>query len=364
MYGTTHRPHDRFRGVAGLLAITSVASSCVHPRPLTRREATIPVVENAPSTIAALQRDCRPVGEVVPFSDPATAKDDARRHAGENQAQVALKVMELDSAGIFNCQFWRCPASRGEKSGYLAWRRGTGTFDRGLKLVQDGREVNDGTFRGLSDLVAREPAALAYAHSAEASMQRAHTRSYVALGLLSVALAGAGAMLYGTVKGNTKLLLGGLGATVALTSAGWGLAASGANAANAATSDAMNAVDLYNGDQAAFQSSPPSRQASSYSPTQSQTGSRPIIGRQECAGGQTVLSVAQGMSQRPRLPSERDINTQRVPGNAQSSSLAHSWRSELVSLPSGWQERIPSHSRQTSPAAQSVSLAHWSSAWG
>jgi hypothetical protein len=248
MRKTTRRPRNRYRGVAGLLAMVSVASACIHPRPLTRREATIHVVENEPRTIAALQRDCRPLGEIVPFTNPATAGDDARRGAGERQAQVALKVMGLRGTEVFNCQFWRCPASRGEKPGYLTWRRGTSMFDRGLRLFQDGREVSDGTFRGLSDLVAREPAALAHAHSAAANMQRAHARFAVALGLLSMAVGSAGVMMYGTIKDNTPLLLGGLGATVVFTSAGWGFAASAANVANEATSDAMNAVDLYNGD--------------------------------------------------------------------------------------------------------------------
>jgi hypothetical protein len=163
-------------------------------------------------------------------------------------AQVALKVMGLAGADILNCQFWRCPGSRGDKPGYLAWRRGTGFFDRGLKLVQDGKVVDDGSFSGLSGLVAREPAAVEYAKRAEAQIHHSASMGFVALGVLTVALAGAGVAVYGTMKHNNRLLFGGFGVTVVFTSVGWGFAAAAANAASEGTTEAMNAVDVYNGD--------------------------------------------------------------------------------------------------------------------
>ena len=108
--------------------------------------------------------------------------------------------------------------------------------------------VDDGKFSGLHGLVAKEPAALEYARRAEAQMQHAGSMGYIALGVLSVALAGAGVMAYGAVKHDNRLLLGGLGAAVVFTSVGWGFAAAAVNAANEGTTEAMNSVDLYNGD--------------------------------------------------------------------------------------------------------------------
>jgi hypothetical protein len=239
---------SRYRGLSYALAMAVTASACVHPRPLTRREAAVRVVENEPSTIEALRRDCQPVGEVVAISNPLDAEDDARRGAGERQAQVALKVMGLASSGVFNCQFWRCPGSRADKPGYLAWQRGKGLFDQGLRLVQNGKVVDDGTFRGLDGLLAREPAAIEHAKRAEAKMQHARSTGFTAVGLLSVALAGAGVAAYGSARHKVPLLLGGLGVSVVFTSVGWGFAASAANAASEGTTEAMNAVDLYNGD--------------------------------------------------------------------------------------------------------------------
>jgi alkylated DNA nucleotide flippase Atl1 len=260
-----------------LVLFSSGMPACVTARPLTLNELKIRVEPDDPNVTAELQRECRPVagvatpdtaedlrhavrtlaGDTGQCARTVETEDDLRRCAGEHQAQVAQVVgadqharavgEDLEARDL-TVRFWKCPASRAEiKPGELVWRRKQAVLNSRLQLIKDGQVVaEEGDYSDLSTLVAAHPPAFEYAKRAEDRMRGLRIRAYVSLPLAALAAAGGGFLIAGVVKHDKRMEIGGLAGAVVFTSASLAVLVSGGSSAWEATTDAMNAVDLYN----------------------------------------------------------------------------------------------------------------------
>jgi hypothetical protein len=103
-------------------------------------------------------------------------------------------------------------------------------------------------YAGLSDLVAVYPPSVVHAKAAESHTTISKAKAFISTGMLGAAAAAFGVGLAGYARNDHRLEIGGAVGTVVFLPLGWAFAASASNSLKEATTEAMNAVDIYNDD--------------------------------------------------------------------------------------------------------------------